>query len=153
MLQSLSKLLIHVVFSTKDREGLVKTEGIKERLYAYWGGICRQKQSPLLAAGGMADHVHLVVDLRRTQDVADLVKEIKRTSSLWLPEQFGELLPHGFEWQRGYGAFTIGQSQLDHVKRYIDQQPEHHRKADFKDEFRQLCQKYNVEYDERYCWD
>ena len=102
----------------------------------------------MIIAGGIADHIHLLVSLGRI-DISELIGDIKRESSKWMKENGVS----GFYWQRGYGAFSIGQSQVAEVSRYIRDQKEHHRKQDFQDEYRALCRKYDVEIDERYCWD
>jgi REP element-mobilizing transposase RayT len=102
----------------------------------------------LIIAGGTTDHIHLLVSIGRI-DIAELIGDIKRDSSRWMKKQ-GVL---NFYWQRGYGAFSIGQSQVPSVSSYIRAQKEHHERFDFKEEFRTLCGKYDVEIDERYCWD
>ena len=102
----------------------------------------------MIIAGGMADHIHILVSLGRI-DVSELIGDIKRESPKWMKENGVA----GFYWQRGYGAFSIGQSQVPDVSRYIRDQKEHHSKQDFQDEFRGLCRKYVVDIDERYCWD
>lgn len=102
----------------------------------------------MIIAGGTSDHIHILVSLGRV-DIAELIGDIKRDSSKWMKKN-GFLK---FYWQRGYGAFSIGQSQVPAVSKYIQNQKEHHKKQTFQDEFRELCQKYEVEIDERYCWD
>ncbi len=150
MPQSLSSILIHLVFSTKNREPLI-TDSIESELYKYMGGIFRNCQSPSLLIGGDKDHIHALFSLSRTWSVADLVGEVKSSSSKWIKTK-GEEFAH-FQWQAGYGAFSIGQSAVNDVKRYIENQKEHHRKSLFQDEYRSICQKYEVEIDERYVWD
>lgn len=147
MPQSIVKILVHIVFSTKDRRPLIPTE-IEPRLYAYISGIVTNNKGRMIIAGGIADHIHILVSLGR-MDISELVGDIKRESSKWMK---GNGVT-GFYWQRGYGAFSIGQSQVQAVSRYIRDQKEHHSKLDFQDEFRGLCRKYEVEIDERYCWD
>lgn len=102
----------------------------------------------MLIAGCDADHIHILISLGR-QDVSELIGDIKRETSKWMKLRG---VPK-FYWQRGYGAFSIGQSQVDAVSRYIRNQKEHHKGQTFQDEFRALCEKYDVEIDERYCWD
>jgi len=108
-------------------------------------------ECPAHKIGGTADHVHIALSLARTVIIADLVRTIKADSSKWIKAQRESL--SGFAWQNGYGAFSIGQSQLDSLRRYIAQQNEHHRVRTFQEEFREFLRRYNVKYDERYVWD
>jgi REP element-mobilizing transposase RayT len=101
--------------------------------------------------GGVNDHVHLAIRLGRTISQADLIEIIKTTSSAWIKKQGNSY--HSFHWQRGYGAFSIGYSQLKSLIHYIDTQKEHHRKKTFQEEYRELLNKYHIAYDERYVWD
>lgn len=149
MPQSLVKILVHIVFSTKDRRAFLTPE-IEPRLYAYIRGIIEKNGARMLIAGGMPDHSHILVSLGRIE-IGELIGDIKRATSTWIKKQGTEF--KGFYWQRGYGAFSIGQSQVPTVKRYILSQKEHHKKQSFQDEYRELCRKYDVEFDERYCWD
>lgn len=150
MPQSLSSILIHLVFSTKRREPLIVTE-IESELYAYMIGIFRNHQCPSLIVGGTRDHVHSLFVLHRTVSVAEIVEEVKKSSSKWIKTQGAEF--GSFQWQAGYGAFSIGQSNVPAVKRYIANQKAHHSRQEFQDEFRALLNKYEVEHDERYVWD
>ena len=151
MSQSPSKISLHVVFSTKNREDLIPPD-LRDELYAYVAGACKKQGSHACRIGGTENHVHLACTLPRTLTVADLLEGLKRTSSSWIkqqdPQRCGE-----FAWQNGYGAFSVGQSQMQSLIRYIDNQLEHHRKEDFKAELLALLKKYEVEYDERYLWD
>jgi putative transposase len=147
MPQSLVKILVHVVFSTKNRADLI-TPNVEHRLFSYIHGIIENNKSKLIIAGGTMNHIHLLISLARTMDISKLVGDIKRDSSLWMKQH-----QNGFYWQEGYGAFSIGQSQVPRVMKYIENQKQHHAKQDFKDEFRGLLKKYRVEYDERYVWD
>ena len=149
MPQSLSEILLHIVFSTRDRVPLIPAE-LQPSLHAYLAGICRTAGCEGLRVGGVADHVHLAVRLSRTLAVATLIEDLKTTSSKWIKTQSGE---NGFSWQRGYGAFSIGYSQLPALLRYIDAQPEHHRTRTFQEEYRALLQRYAIAFDERYVWD
>jgi len=113
--------------------------------------LCRDCDCPAYRVGGAADHVHIATRLARTLSQAELLEKIKKTSSAWIKTQ-GE--PYGsFFWQGGYGDFSIGWSQLDELVRYIDRQQQHHRTQTFQEEYRNLLQKYHVEFDERYVWD
>ena len=148
MPQSLVKILIHVVFSTKNRIDLI-TPALETGLYSYIHGIIENNNSKLILANGTANHIHLLISLGKMIEVSKLIGNIKRGSSVWMKD-------HGvqkFYWQEGYGAFSIGQSQIQAVIKYIEAQKEHHRQSDFQDEFRGLLQKYQVEFDERYVWD
>ncbi len=149
MPQSLASLHCHIVLSTKHREPLI-TGDLPPRLYGYIGGTLRQHSSSLLAAGGMPDHVHLLVSLGRTLAVADTVRVIKSNSG-WIHEEFSAL--RGFHWQDGYGAFAVSNSNLSAVKEYIGNQKEHHRALSFKEEFLEFLRRHNLEWDERYVWD
>ena len=150
MAQSLSNVLLHIVFSTKHREPWLDTE-IEDELKKYIGGICRDIGCQALKIGCADDHIHIACSLSRTTTIAKLIEEIKTGSSKWMKSQD----PHfaNFAWQNGYGAFSIGQSQLNDLKRYVANQREHHQRMTFQDEFRQLLTKYGVEFDERYVWD
>jgi REP element-mobilizing transposase RayT len=148
MPQSLVKILVHVVFSTKDRMNLIAPE-IEKGLYGYFGGIIKNNNSKLIVAGGTANHIHLLISLGKKIDIGELVGDIKRDSSKWMKEQGFKK----FYWQKGYGAFSIGQSQVESVVIYIKNQKTHHAKQDYKEEFRELLTKYEIEFDERYVWD
>ncbi len=149
MPQSLSKVLVHVIFSTKTRTPFI-TPQIRPRLHAYLVGILDDLQSPSLQTGGVADHVHILCALHRTVSQASLVEEIKKSSSKWMKHDGG--VPD-FSWQAGYGAFSIGGSQREALIRYIQKQEEHHHKETFQEEFRAFLERYQVKYDEKYVWD
>jgi putative transposase len=124
---------------------------LREELHSYLGGILANLDCQPLIVGGVEDHVHLLFVLSRTEKPADVVKETKRGSSVWLKAKSPDLAD--FAWQNGYGIFSIGQSQVDDARAYIAGQEEHHRKVSFQDEFRRLLERCKVEYDERYVWD
>ena len=149
MPQSLSSLHCHIIFSTKHREPQINAEW-QPRLFEYIGGILREKSSPLVSAGGISDHVHLLVSLHRTLAIADAVRLIKTNSSSWVHE---ELRIPEFRWQNGYGAFAVSYSNIEPVKNYIESQEQHHRTVSFQDEFREFLRRHNLEWDERYVWD
>ena len=151
MPQSLAKILVHTVFSTKNRRPFLRDRTLREELHRYLGGILANLDCQPVIVGGVEDHVHLLCALSRTRNAAELVKEVKRGSSLWLKTQSQEL--QDFAWQNGYGIFSVGFSQIGTVKEYIAGQKEHHRKISFQDEFRQLLKRYEIEFDERYVWD
>ncbi len=150
MASTLTKILVHIVFSAKYREALIRAE-LESDLYAYIGGICRRMESPLLAMGGTVDHVHMMISLGKTVALSNLMLEVKRDSSKWMKEQDAALASFG--WQDGYFAFSIGESGADALRAYIANQKEHHKAVDFKDEVRALLRKYGIEWDERYVWD
>ncbi|HEX2474758.1 MAG TPA: IS200/IS605 family transposase [Lacipirellulaceae bacterium] len=149
MPQSFASLHCHIVFSTKHRQPLIRSE-LQSRLFEYIGGILRNHSSPLVATGGMPDHVHLLVSLSRTLAISDAVRVIKSNSSGWIHK---ELQIRDFEWQTGYGAFAVSYSSIDQVKTYFANQEQHHRAQTFQDEFRELLRRHNLEWDERYVWD
>jgi len=150
MPQSLSFLLIHVVFSTKDRAPMLGAT-VRPALHAYLATVARNADCECHRVGGVADHVHIAVRLSRTITVATLVEKLKTSSSKWLKTQSPDLA--GFSWQRGYGAFSVGLANLDDLRRYIDNQEEHHRVRTFQEEYRSLLTKYGIVYEERYVWD
>jgi putative transposase len=151
MPQSLAKILVHAVFSTKDRRPLLRDKPLREELHHYIGGILNQHDCQPVIVGGAEDHVHLLCALSRTITAAEMVKEVKRGSSIWLKTKAEDL--RDFAWQNGYGIFSIGFSQIETVRKYIAGQEEHHRKVSFQDEFRELLRRYEIEFDERYVWD
>ena len=151
MPQSLSKVIIHVVFSTKDRTPFLRDKELRHRMHAFLGGICKQQGCIPIKIGGVEDHVHILATLSRTTSQAELVKELKRASAIWIKDLETSLST--FAWQAGYGAFSIGQSQIEEVARYIDNQEEHHRSLSFKDEFRLFLKRCEIGCDERYLWD
>lgn len=151
MAQSLAKILLHLVFSTKERRPFLHDKPLRDELHHYLGGILTHLDCQPLIIGGVEDHVHLLFAHNRTTAVADVVKELKRGSSVWLKTKsptMGE-----FAWQNGYGVFSIGQSQVEDLRAYIAGQEEHHRKVSFQDEYRRLLQRYEVGFDERHVWD
>ena len=150
MPQSLANVLVHLIFSTKERRPLI-TDSIREPLHRYITGILQHHDSPLLAVNSVTDHIHILFKLSRKFSISEIVEQVKSGSSGWIKKQSPEF--GDFYWQGGYGAFSIGQSQVNQVKGYIVRQPEHHKRESFQDEFRRFLQRYEVEYDERYVWD
>jgi putative transposase len=151
MPQSLAKILLHTIFSTKDRRPLLRNTDLREELHRYLGGILKQLDCQPIIVGGVEDHVHLLSTFSRTCTPSDMVKEIKRGSSVWIKTRDATL--RDFSWQNGYGIFSIGFSQTEAVREYIAKQEAHHRKVSFQNEFRLLLKRYAVEYDERYVWE
>jgi putative transposase len=151
MPQSLAKILVHTVFSAKERRPFLRDKALREELHRYLGGILGNLDCQPIIVGGVEDHVHFLCALSRTCDAATMVKEVKRGSSLWIKTKGPDL--EEFAWQNGYGIFSIGFSQIEAVRSYIATQEEHHRKMSFQDELRELLRRYAVEFDERYVWD
>jgi len=150
MPQSLSSILIHLVFSTKNREPFI-TPAIESELHPYIATIFHNHKSPSLAIDGTRDHLHMLFVLGRTITIADLVEEVKTVSSKWIKTKGREF--RNFHWQKGYGAFSIGQSNVAALKRYIRGQKQHHRRVTFEDEYRNFLERYEIEFDERYVLD
>ena len=150
MPQSLSKVIIHIIFSTKDREPWLELD-VRPRMHAYLATVCRDLGAELVRIGGVADHVHIVTTLPRTVSQAQLIEEIKKASSKWIKTLDARY--RGFFWQRGYGAFSVGPSQLDTVVQYVEAQQGHHRTRTFQEEYRELLRRHGVDFDDRYVWD
>ena len=151
MPQSLAKILVHTVFSTKERRPFLREKGLREELHRYLGGILSHHDCQPLIVGGVEDHVHILSTLTRTCAASELVKEVKRSSTVWLKGKVADL--DDFAWQNGYGIFSFGFSQLEAVRKYVAEQERHHEHMSFQDEFRRLLRRYEIEFDERYVWD
>jgi len=150
MPQSLGYVLLHVIFSTKDRQQFLKPE-IRPAVHAYLATVARNNGCEAYRVGGVSDHVHLAIRLSRTITIADLVKELKASSSQSIKEQWPNL--KNFAWQRGYGVFSVGPLDKDALCDYIDNQEAHHQTISFEDEFRKFLIKYGVKFDEAFVWD
>jgi REP element-mobilizing transposase RayT len=150
MPQSLSKVILHIIFSTKNREPWLDYD-VQLRMHAYLATICRDLGAEFVRVGGVADHVHIVTTLPRTLSQAELIEQIKKISSKWIKTLDARY--RGFFWQRGYSAFSVSPSQLDAVLQYVETQQEHHRTRTFQEEFRELLRRHGVNFDERYVWD
>lgn len=138
----------HIVFSTKDRAPLIQPSW-QGRLHAYLGGVARNVDGIAETVGGVSDHVHLLIGLRATACLADVVRDLKAVSSRWVHEEIGK---PAFAWQEGYGAFTVSASQRAQVREYIARQEEHHRKRTFQEEYLELLERSGVDFDTRYLW-
>ena len=147
MADTFTNLLYHLVFSTKDRRPLI-TDDFRERLYEYMGGIIRGEGGCLLEIGGVPDHVHILARFKSDRSVAEMLKLIKGNSSKWLNEQPGR--SERFQWQPGYGAFSVSESRAPAVRTYIQRQPEHHARVSLRDELASLLEKNGIEFEERY---
>ena len=150
MAQTLVSLLVHIIFSTKKRANFITPE-IESELYAYIGGTLRNFESPSLAINGTSNHIHLLIALSKNLALSPLIREIKKSSSKWIKSKGPAF--HRFGWQDGYGAFSIGQSAVADLIRYIAKQKEKHKRKSFETEFVEFLRKYHVNYDERYIWD
>lgn len=150
MAATLTSILIHVTFSTKQRQPLIASD-MRPELFQYMGGVCRDMKCVLMHAGGVADHVHLLVSLDKTVAVSDLMMHVKRASSAWMKNsRAGQQL---FAWQEGYFAFSIGHDDVAQVRAYLDGQETHHAKYDFKAEMTAFLDKYGVAFDPQYVWE
>jgi len=150
MSQSLARILVHAIFSTKDRFAFFRSSDIRRRAHGYLAKVFNECDSPALEVGGWHDHVHILCSLGRNHAIADVIAAAKRSSSVWLKSE-GMLLGK-FQWQVGYGAFSVSPSQADKVKEYILRQEDHHRVRTFQQEYLDFLKEYNVPYDERYLW-
>lgn len=147
MSQSFTNLLYHIVFSTKDRRPII-TPDYEPRLYEYIGGIIKGTGGIALGINGTEDHVHVLTKLRPDRALSDVLRDLKCNASGWMHDVFPEV--RDFSWQRGYGAFTVSQSNVEEVRRYLQRQKEHHRKFSSRDEFIQILNLNRIEYDKRY---
>ena len=150
MPQSLSAVYIHLVFSTKHRQPFLRDPEMRATLHAELGGISKTLGCPPIITGGMEDHIHLLARFGRTITQAEWIKEVKRVSNLWNEKEYSV---SDFAWQGGYADFSVSQSNLDEVRRYIANQEEHHRKISFQDEVRALLRKHCLEWDEHFIWE
>jgi putative transposase len=150
MAQSLSKIYIHLIFSTKDRERILSDE-IRPELHAYMGGTIKGLGCSPIEINTELDHSHVLFLLSRTQSLSDVVGHLKKSSNDWLRNQGPQFA--SFFWQAGFGAFSVSQSQVEDVRAYIRNQREHHRTKSFQEELRAFLKAYEVEFDERYLWD
>jgi putative transposase len=151
MPQSLANVLVHIVFSTKERRALLQNSDLRDEMHRYLAGISANLECPAIIVGGAADHIHLLANQSRKITLAEWVKELKRALSLWAKKKSPQW--NLFQWQTGYGAFSVSQSQKERVREYIRMQEVHHRKSSFQDEFRKILQNHGVAFDEQYVWD
>ncbi len=150
MSQSLSKIILHSVFSTKLRTPWLRNEQLRNELYAYMATILTNIECPAILINGVEDHIHILSLLSRKIRVMDLIKEAKTETSKWIKKH--DRGTSKFAWQTGYGAFSVSESNIPQVRTYLENQVEHHRQRSFQDEFRELCRRHGVELDERYAW-
>ncbi len=150
MSQSLSKVYVHITFSTKNRKNLID-ENIKNKLFEYLGGICKKLECNPVKVGGHKNHIHILCILSKKITQIKLLEEVKKSSSKWIKTQSTKY--SNFYWQDGYGIFSVNPYEIDVVEKYIENQEDHHKSKSFQDEYRAFIKKYEVEYDERYVWD
>ena len=150
MPQSLSKVYVHLIFSTKHRQNRID-DTIKESLFEYLGGICRGLECNPIRVGGYKNHIHILCLLSRKITQMKLVEELKVESSKWIKTKDTKF--RDFHWQDGYGIFSVNPAEIDVVVNYINNQQKHHERKIFENEFRAFLKKYKVEFDERYVWD
>jgi REP element-mobilizing transposase RayT len=150
MPQSLARLHIHLVFSTKNRERII-TDEVRSSLHAYMATVLQNLGCAPVLINSVDDHTHLLFDLARTVSISQVVEDIKKSSSKWIKSQGPEFA--GFAWQAGYGAFAVSESNVETVRTYIANQREHHRTKTFQEEYRAFLERHNVAFDERYVWD
>jgi REP element-mobilizing transposase RayT len=150
MPRSVSLILVHLIFSTKDRQPAL-SDDIRPALFAYLATVIRNSGCECYRVGGVADHVHLAVRMGKEQTIAKLIEQVKSSSSKWLKTQSPGL--RRFAWQRGYGAFSVGPTDIQALLRYIDEQEVHHRKHSFQDEFVAFLRKYGIDSEDAHLWD
>ncbi len=150
MSQSLSKIYVHLTFSTRKRNPSIN-DNIKQELWAYIGGICKSMECNPIRVGGYNDHIHICCLLSKKITPSKLTEEIKKQSSKWIKTK--GVAYQKFYWQSGYGMFSVNPAEIDTVVKYIENQEEHHKKRTFQDEFLAFLKKYKVEYDARYLWE
>lgn len=150
MPQSLAKNLIHLVYSTKNREHML-TDAVREELHRYSAGILKEWESPAILINSVEDHIHILYSQSKNHSLAKIVEEVKKGSSRWIKTKGNSFA--GFYWQNGYGAFSVSQSNAAQVTEYIRTQREHHQNKSFQDEFREFLRRHEIPFDERYVWD
>ena len=150
MAQSLAKVLVHIIFSTKHRKPMI-TEELRPEMNSYLGGVLSGLDSPPIEINSAPEHVHILCVLSRTHALADVLEEVKKASSKWAKTKGPAL--EAFYWQGGYAASSVSQSRVTAVREYIVRQEEHHHKMTFQEELRAFLDRHEIEYDERYIWD
>jgi REP element-mobilizing transposase RayT len=150
MPQSLARLHLHLIFSTKHRERWL-TDAVRSPLHAYMATVLQNINCPPVLINSVEDHMHILFELARTVSVSEAVEEVKKSSSKWIKTQGTGLA--GFSWQAGYGVFAVSESNVPAVREYVANQQEHHRKKSFQEEYRAFLERHQVTYDERYVWD
>jgi putative transposase len=150
MSQSLANVVIHLVFSTKGRQPLLR-DAERRELHAYITGILKNNNSPLIEINSVEDHIHILFAQSKNHALSKIVEQVKSSSSVWIKTK--DDWYRGFAWQTGYGAFGVSGTHVETVRKYIRNQAEHHQKTDFQNEYRRFCEKNGKPLDERYAWD
>ena len=150
MPQSLAKILVHLIFSTKNRERILD-DTVRPELHKYLAAILKGFDSPAILINSVEDHVHILFSHSKNHALIKIVDELKKNSSKWIKTKGGQYAR--FHWQNGYGAFSVSQSNAKEVENYIAQQDEHHRRKTFQEEYREFLKKYEMEFNEQYVWD
>jgi len=148
--QSLSKVYLHIIFSTKDRRKFIESR-IEMELYKYIAGILKNMKCTTIKIGGMSDHIHILNTLPRTITQSEMIGILKKDSSKWIKTKGNNYT--NFHWQNGFGVFSVSESKVNIVKSYIEDQQKHHKMKSFKEEYREFLKEYNMKYEERYVWD
>ena len=152
MPQSLARVIVHIVFSTKQRQPWLRDAALRSELFPYTATILKNEaDSPALLVNGVEDHLHVLCLLSRKFAIMDVIKKAKTETAKWI-KKHGTTY-NGFQWQAGYGVFSVSQSNMEQVKNYIANQEEHHKRMSFQDEFRETCRRHGIMIDERYVWD
>ena len=151
MPQSLAQVYLHIIFSTQQRQPFLLNPATRGSVHAYLAGILQNLETPASCIGGVEDHVHILCRFGRTRTISDVVRDCKRDSSKWIKSAFSDLA--AFDWQNGYGTFSISSGHVEALREYITHQEHHHQRETFQEEYRRLLEKHNLEYDERYVWD
>ena len=147
MANTYTQIHIQFIFAVKYRDGVIRSSW-KDELYKYITGIAKNNNHKLICINGTSDHIHILVGLRPTQSISDLLQDIKGNSSKWINEK--KFTKTKFEWQEGYGAFSYGKSQVKDVITYIENQEQRHQKKTFKEEYLDFLKKFEIDYDEKY---
>ncbi len=150
MANTYTQIYIQIVFSVKGRQNLIQNNW-KDELHKYICGIINAKEQKAYAIGGVSDHIHILISMKPDISISDLVRDIKANSSKWINEN--DFITGKFQWQQGFGAFSYSKSQLDNVIKYINNQEKHHQKQTFKDEYFELLQKFDIEFNEKYLFE
>lgn len=150
MANTFTQLYVQIVFSTKNRENILK-QSFRDEVFKYISGIVKNKKQTPLAVNGTNDHIHIFLGFKPNAAISDLVRDVKHFSTEFINKK---KFVHGkFNWQTGYGAFTYSHSQIDTVIKYIMNQERHHKEKTFKEEYLEFLEKFNVEYDVKYVFD
>ena len=156
MPQSLSRITLHLIFSTKKRRRVFLLPNMRDAVAGYITGILKNQGCILIRIGVVTDHLHILYAQSRTKTVAEVVAAVKRESSSWIKKQsWAHMNPDfaQFHWQNGYGVFSVSESRVEDTVKYIDNQMEHHKRISFQDEYREFLKNHNIPFDERYVWE